>query len=627
MSSLLHKLTFLQKSGLLLFFVLLVVSNVVTIDLIFGGQLFFGSIFVFIILKVYGKKYTLVVSSIIFVVKIVFMGFSYELLLLFFEMLFVTWRYNNKKENLLITVIIYWVVIATPFTFIWGYVQNIHYEESMSYLITIMQLNGLLNAAIADASTNFTTFFQRLLNEPKKQLPELRVLLFDIMVISLVVPLVLYISLTSLNVLKHVEESIKVGIVQKEQSIQNEIKSWSRENQLLLKLEDQVLLKYLDDKFKQERVNSWYSFLLNEKGEYMTAPDLPMKQSGYLVAIEEGYNRFYEEKSGFFFKEYFKWKQSWYIYSTKLLGYNLIIMTPLENYSIAAMHTFFQYVPLIVLIISPILIVVYYFTKLYMKSHFKLIAVTKDLPEKINSGIEVEWPTSDTLELNLFTQHFKEVAIRLGDMFTKSKELNEQLLLKSTQLEQSKEDLKVMAFTDTLTGLPNRLKFHDILDKWINSVDSATTTIAVIFIDLDKFKLINDTLGHSIGDQLLQEAANRIDHTFDHKSSQLVARLGGDEFVVLIQGADKETLRKCVIKLLEELNQEYNLSGHLLHSFGSVGVSIFPQDGQLVEDVVRKADIAMYEAKGRGGNVWCFYDEVKDNNTIEHNEAGDPYEK
>lgn len=603
-------------------YVFMILSNIGSIELFFGGQLVFGSVFLFIILKIYHKKTTILLATMIFLLKYIFLGFSFELFLQLLEVIVVLWRYNPKKENLLFLATLYWVFIATPLTFLWGLSQHIQYETSMSYLMTIMQLNGLLNAAIADASTNFTKLFNKLFKVNKEQLPELRVLLFNMIVISLVIPLLLYLSLTSINVSKHVENEIKNRILEKEQSILLEIKGWTLENQILLRLNDQILLRYLDEQFKNDQDNGWYMIYMNDEGSYLTNSNLPFEQTGKLVEVGDHYYQLYQDQSESFFGKYFEWKQSWYLYKTELMGKPLIIMTPLKGYSITAMHTFFEYVPLIILIISPLLLLVYYFTKTYLKSQFRLIEVTKDLPEKINSGQSIDWPQSNTQELHTFTEHFKEVALRLGDMFTKSKELNKQLLLKTSQLEQSREDLRTMAYTDALTSLPNRLRFQNTLDTWINEYKSDSTSIAVIFLDLDKFKLVNDTLGHTIGDQLLQEAAKRIDQIFDHKSSQLVARLGGDEFVVVIKGVTKEVLTKCINKLLAALNQEYLISGHPIYSYGSIGVSLYPQDGLLLDDIVRKADIAMYWSKNKGGNISCFYDEID-----ESNEVGDQNEK
>lgn len=586
-----------------------------SIELVFGGQLFLGSIFVFIVLKIYGKKETVLISSLLFLIKIILFGFSFEIILLFLEVIFITWRLKNNKENLMIHGLFYWVLVVVPLTLIWGLITKIEFEMSMTYFITVMQLNGLLNIAIADSMTNFTSFLYKALEQERKHLPGLRVLLFDMMVVSLVIPLLLYLLLTSINVSNLVENDIKERIIDKEETIQIEVNNWSIETQRLFKLNDQVLLSSLAAQFKEEEAKNWNIIVMDDEGNRLINGEIPFRQVGVLKKVDKEFYQFYEVQNITFLKKYYEWKSSWYIYSTTLLDNKLIIMTPLENYSSTAMNAFFEYVPFIIIVIFPLLLLVYLFTKLYLKTHFKLIEVTNDLPEKIDKNIEVEWPESNTSEISLFTNHFKEVSLRLREMYDKSKELNKQLTIKSIELEESKEEMKVMAYTDGLTGLPNRLRFNQVLKSWINDTDSEL--IGIIFLDLDRFKLINDTLGHDVGDKLLKEAAKRIHSVFSLKESQVVCRVGGDEFVVLIKGESKESIKALVNKCLVELNKEYNLSGEQIHSVGSIGVSLYPQDGLILEDIVKNADTAMYYSKRKGGNVSCFYSDITSRNLEE----------
>ena len=194
-------------------------------------------------------------------------------------------------------------------------------------------------------------------------------------------------------------------------------------------------------------------------------------------------------------------------------------------------------------------------------------------------------------------------------------------------LRQSEIHFQHLAFHDTLTDLPNRAMFNRHLSHAIAQAERHGRGLAVLFIDLDRFKNVNDTLGHGAGDRLLQEMARRItaalrsgdivalsaQETRDgapDPQDGLVARLGGDEFVVLIEDVDvgdAAAVAQVARRLLGELVREFPLDGQLLHMTASIGIAVYPQDGTNEFTLMKHADIAMYRAKERGKNNFQFY--------------------
>lgn len=181
-----------------------------------------------------------------------------------------------------------------------------------------------------------------------------------------------------------------------------------------------------------------------------------------------------------------------------------------------------------------------------------------------------------------------------------------------TQHQQDVAKIRQMAFYDALTGLPNR---RLLLDRLAQAMASAIRTGhhgAVMFLDLDHFKRLNDTLGHDAGDVLLQQVAGRLKLCVHADDS--VARLGGDEFVVLLSAlsttrheaaAQAEAMGH---KILSALGHPYSLMGHTYTSTPSIGIVVFMQDQESIDELLKKADIAMYQAKAAGRNIVCFYD-------------------
>jgi PAS domain S-box-containing protein len=187
-----------------------------------------------------------------------------------------------------------------------------------------------------------------------------------------------------------------------------------------------------------------------------------------------------------------------------------------------------------------------------------------------------------------------------------------------TLRKEAEDRIRHLAYFDNLTGLPNRMLFHDRLACTLSYAARYSNLAAVIFIDLDNFKLVNDTLGHRVGDLLLQEVALRLQnctrktdvlcHYGDDPPQEMVARLGGDEFTILLTKIrQSEDAVRVVQRIFTAVNEPFRLDGHELYVTMSIGISIYPTDGTDMETLLRHADTAMYHAKSLGRNTYQFY--------------------
>lgn len=171
----------------------------------------------------------------------------------------------------------------------------------------------------------------------------------------------------------------------------------------------------------------------------------------------------------------------------------------------------------------------------------------------------------------------------------------------------TEERIRHIAHHDALTGLPNRLYLSVSLERLLATARRESHEAAVLFIDLDGFKHVNDTLGHMVGDEMLIEVAKRLKTCV--RESDTVARLGGDEFVVVIAGNDiVRAARQVADKIRENLTQPYQLGEHTLHTSPSIGISLFPNDGDDIQALMKSADAAMYHAKAMGRNNLRYFD-------------------
>nr|WP_295775908.1 diguanylate cyclase [Rhodoferax sp.] len=196
---------------------------------------------------------------------------------------------------------------------------------------------------------------------------------------------------------------------------------------------------------------------------------------------------------------------------------------------------------------------------------------------------------------------------------SKRKQVEGELLATQSELQSTLRAIEHLAFHDTLTGLPNRRMLSDRLETALAASHRNSTYGALLFLDLDKFKDLNDTYGHDVGDLMLQEVAQRLLQCI--RAVDTVARLGGDEFVVLIQNLTVDhgdaKLHAATVghKILASLNGLYQLKGVEHNITPSIGATLFLGRAMVAAELLKQADMAMYEAKAQGRNTLCFFQE------------------
>ncbi|HOG03979.1 MAG TPA: GGDEF domain-containing protein, partial [Accumulibacter sp.] len=174
----------------------------------------------------------------------------------------------------------------------------------------------------------------------------------------------------------------------------------------------------------------------------------------------------------------------------------------------------------------------------------------------------------------------------------------------------TEERVQHLAHHDQLTDLPNRVLFSDRLFQAIAQARRDRGTLALMFLDLDRFKPVNDSLGHDIGDLLLREVALRL-QACAPRSSDTVSRLGGDEFVILLAQIDKAMDAVVVAgKVLAALGRPFRIGPHQIEISASIGIAVYPQHGDDVHELLKNADTAMYHAKKAGRNCYRFFREI-----------------
>ena len=237
------------------------------------------------------------------------------------------------------------------------------------------------------------------------------------------------------------------------------------------------------------------------------------------------------------------------------------------------------------------------------KSEIALTINNEKLINNLNSEIKIKESVQFQLEENKASLEGK-VKKRTKDLIDINVHLENVILEK----EEAEKSLQYLAYHDELTGLPNRNLLLDRINQSIKISSRDNQQMAILFLDLDRFKSINDSLGHNVGDELLKEIPVRLYNIL--RSHDTVSRNGGDEFVVVLEKL-KDTSEAVYVanKVIECLTKTFNIQSHTIHIGASIGISVYPDDGDSPVTLLNNADTAMYRAKQSGGRQLQFYDE------------------
>ncbi len=228
-----------------------------------------------------------------------------------------------------------------------------------------------------------------------------------------------------------------------------------------------------------------------------------------------------------------------------------------------------------------------------------------ELMEKFNTNMRTKW--NDILDVEISSSPFKERNNIIGSIH---------IVRDVTESKKIEDAMRFQATHDVLTGLANRMLFMDHLSLSISQGHRNDEKQAVMFLDLDRFKSINDSLGHAAGDKLLQLISGRLKECV--REMDTVARIGGDEYNILVTRMTRaEGATAIANKILSAMNRPFTIEGHQLHVTISIGISLYPNDGEDAETLLKNADIALYHAKEQGRNNYQFYNPALNTRTLE----------
>lgn len=676
-------------------------GNMLSLSLLLGVNFIFGSIFTFLILRIYGLKWALVASVIVNGYTLFLWNHPYAMLVFVLETLFVGVFYRGKRIVLFDSL--YWMILGMPLIWVfYRYALDMNFTASLLVVLKDA-VNGILNVLISSLIFTYLPLLKWPSFQKRKMSSSLHDVLFNIFVTFTFITLLLVTVMIGHEQYHNMNEKIKSETERDSAIIRNDLTEWGEvhvaavntlsmaaaENRMeeidslqrqmayLLALYPDFTTSYIADR---NGVTKLFSPLLNNKGkstiglnfsdrpyfEYMrekhqfVVSDVflgrgcvnepivvvgsPIMISGEFtgaavgvlnlnyvttelkklannrlmnvtivdrndrviastrddLAVMNPYNwAEWGEASEIIGGLYHwfpdairnpmnRWGESSYfkIMTIPELGdWSVIVEAPIAPYR-DRLYSYYIKIFSVLLACGLIFIFISNVISEIIVRPIKLLThTTTNLPEKIAENQSVNWKGSFIQEINTLISNSKDTATRLQSMFA---------------------EIQLLAYYDCLTGLPNRVNFNQRLQAYLKEADDHGHTAAILFIDVDRFKMVNDTFGHTKGDQLLKLVVVRVQECLGQDA--ILSRMGGDEFIALLPNVTREQSEQIAQAVLAAFKIPISLSDHEVYTTPSIGISLFPTDGDSEMELIKNADQAMYMVKKTGRNGYSFYE-------------------
>ncbi|CAM3832929.1 diguanylate cyclase domain-containing protein [Marinicrinis lubricantis] len=308
------------------------------------------------------------------------------------------------------------------------------------------------------------------------------------------------------------------------------------------------------------------------------------------------------------------WSDGYYFTTMTISNLHIYCLVPIEGllfFHLEIMILYFQATLLLFLVAVSF---AFLCKRILTKSLSRLTQMTVDLPKRMEQEEKFEVRESGIHEVHALIRNFEAAAKTLKQMFQEAKKRNHLLTERTKELVESQKQLEYLARYDELTGLLNRRTFQEDIEQLLLDSKQHDEEFAVVYMDLDQFKDINDSLGHGAGDELLIIFAHRLqafmNQVDQHKMKAY--RLGGDEFILMIKNTDLLQTQGWCTQLVDAMREPMILFDNSYTISMSMGVSLFPADGDNVEKMIKNADSAMYRVKKSGKNGIQFFNDEDD---------------
>ncbi|NEW09474.1 EAL domain-containing protein [Paenibacillus sp. SYP-B3998] len=595
---------------------LALLSEYYDLQLIYGLTFSFTSIFLFLLLLTYGLWPGIIGALVVYTVSVFQFHEPMIDLINVLEIAFLGVILNARRNMLLLWDGVYWIVLGIPLMVItyYFYYQSLSMESTL--IITTVATNGLFNALIAEMVDRYVPQgFRGIVGKSDDQGIPFGQVLFHFSITAVAMPYLIFVLMNSWNLDKAITNSTHQQAMNTMNSMKEELNKWGNRDIRGIRLVSKLQIGYLNELVSKHTTGNLFQIVITDSQNRILAGNDPhsLEKTHYdwradSITIKLG-ETFYEKipQKHSIIMPTEEWREAQYIYNDMLtrIPLQIYIIMPIQNYRIQIYEQFLAQLSYLLLFIIGSSLTSVFINRAIARNLSQLALTTTGLVDKIYYRKEMEWPNSRIVEIKSLVDNFRHTSHKLLLMYHDSLEMNKKLQEQTSMLLSSEEKLQHLAYYDVLTGLPNRLLLSKHLEELLIMENQMRLPIAVIFADLNQFKQINDTLGHAIGDNLLQTIANKYSKLTSNDCQ--VFRFGGDEFVFVLEGAEESELLEVTNGIFSSFAEPIELQEMKMYVSVSLGVSLYPRDGQDLNTIFKNADMAMYVAKEQGGNAVYFF--------------------
>lgn len=553
------------------------------------------------------------------------------------EILIVGFLHERTRRPLLLLDALYWFCIGAPLAMLFFYLQTYTFNSEAILQYFMFAMNGLLNVFIADVLLTFVPW-HRLIPRIERKLVSLNQLLAHLCIIAVFIPFMINLVLDSHQMRSEIETDSMSLVESQSRVAMDWVTGLSMKDKHGLYVHNVDNMKQLDLKLNAFSLNHLLKIAVYDKEDkLMASTDSSFFHKMNLIQLENEGNQLMEialrqeqpiREKRLAEQRFYQWlpSENQYDYDTRRWndGYYVLIkqysdlpiqkvitLIPIAVFSentISVYLTKFLSLFLLCLIVGAVAFLI---TRYISRVLNQLMTITTGMPAKLITSQSISWPLSKISDIRALENNFRSMSERLIEVFYEMRRMNDQLRNQTNKLENSEERLQQLAYYDPLTQLPNRYHFTSKLEEAIQQAKENQGVIALMFLDLDRFKHINDSLGHNVGDLLLVRVAQRLSSQVTRlQGAAMIARLGGDEFVILLENYTKPDVRKVAERIVQVFHDSFFVLSYELFVSPSIGIAMYPEHGTESTALLKRADTAMYAAKERGGQNAIFYDEL-----------------
>ena len=604
---------YLKYFLIFLFSILAIISELLLQNINFAFPITLSSISLFIIIGLANGKSSFFIILLINIILFFINDFNILSTIEFLQVYFMWFLYQKNKKNILMNALLFILIISLPLMLINLYFTNSSLDINTVFFFLIIFLNKIFNALVADLFLQYISL-RKIVPLPTKHEKKLTLsnLLTYTLIASVIIPVIVFVIIAVINTEKEVNLKVTEDLHLASDYVNDKIENWTIEEKSNLKLNNPIHVSKLLDILNvyvstSDSTISFYLVDFNNKiisnlpnNDYSSL-GLNWIKDGSIDEFSPGFYTWWSPiDTSYLIKNYSK--DCNYVYVTSIDNSKILISIPSSQYTSTIISGYLESLKILIPLALILFLVISLLKNIILKSISKVIILSSGLPEKLKSKETIVFENSNILEIDSLIYNFQSMVDNLSNMILEAEITNK-------KLEESRKLLFKQANYDYLTELPNRQYFIEHAKNTINEFSNnnlynGKNGIAILFLDLDKFKIVNDTLGHSAGDKLLQIIAKKMKEILNSydSNSACVARLGGDEFVIQLIYNDKYEIEELSTKIIETIKQPINLDSSTITVGVSIGVGLYPEDGNDIESIFIKSDTSMYKAKASGGN-------------------------